>query len=285
LQDWISKQNFDYPIPAHELHCTIILDKENSFPYVPSVYDPPLKIDPSTYEFDLFGSNNDTLVLKFECPQMAKTHRQLKKKYDIPWDYDEYSSHITLAYSADKIPDAMIDFPLLFEKEYHHPYTSGHKEKIKFNEEASNKEWVNIKTGQIIPVNSEYHTDDVFLNPQKYQIETFDGTPFEEYANGHKSSGLISDDEDIYEFMFSNGWVRVFTEEWNIAMEGLNLRSIRKACKILHDAGIYVTGLLIDTFNNEFRGRVYGNDLELFLKRGSIPRRRFVETKKLVHLK
>lgn len=64
--------------------------------------------------FDLFGDDEDTLVMKLKSPELTKRHEQIRKEHGATHDYDSYEPHITLSYDA-----AEIDFSQLpsFDKE------------------------------------------------------------------------------------------------------------------------------------------------------------------------
>jgi len=103
-----------------ELHCTLIYSKE---PYKE-------EIEPESYNavgtfkgFNLFGPENDTLVIEVESQDLTNRNAKLVEKYGFISDFDEYRSHITLSYKftgdINSLPD--IDFMFTLCDEYVEP--------------------------------------------------------------------------------------------------------------------------------------------------------------------
>ena len=120
LAGWMAEHGLNDPEPIDRLHITIVLDGKNKIPYHPRRYNPPIPVDPDTYSIDLFGPDKDILVLRFESPQLEKLHRKLRKKFNIPWDFDSYNPHITLTKSPQIIASELDPprFALEIDREY-----------------------------------------------------------------------------------------------------------------------------------------------------------------------
>jgi len=115
LSAWMNQELIDTPTDASELHCTMVLDKNNKLSHDPIVFDPPLTVDPDSYHIDLFGPDKNILVLRFACPELENRQAELMDKYGLTSDYGEYAPHITL---TNKIQEIKTDLtPPTFELE------------------------------------------------------------------------------------------------------------------------------------------------------------------------
>lgn len=120
LAGWMEQNLIVSPEPIDKLHVTLILDKNKKLPHHPITYNPAIPIDPETYQLDLFGTEKDVLVLKFKSEFLEKRHMQLQKKFQVDWDFPEYSPHITLTTEVQEIRTDMEppDFELELDREY-----------------------------------------------------------------------------------------------------------------------------------------------------------------------
>lgn len=124
IVNWMKKNGIDKPVTSDLLHTTVTLDKERFFDWKPISFNPPLEINPSSYSFELFGPENDVLVLKFDCPELRERHMMSREEYDVKWDWGEYKSHLTLSYDGDNDIDnlELPTFPLIIDREYVQPF-------------------------------------------------------------------------------------------------------------------------------------------------------------------
>lgn len=106
-----------------DYHVTIAYSKWGDLSYVPShnIYEA------HCMEFDLFGEDNDVLVIRLASPELENRHAYLRNK-GYRYDYLEYLPHVTLSTNWDKdLPDSKIlyenDEPivLFFENEWGEP--------------------------------------------------------------------------------------------------------------------------------------------------------------------
>lgn len=112
LVEWTkNNQIADAPSPDR-YHTTIIFSRTRKFPYTPQRWDPPLTVDPSTFELALFGPDRNILVLKFDCPELDARHWKARTEYDLPWDYPEYASHVTLTELDKPFPGDISELPV-----------------------------------------------------------------------------------------------------------------------------------------------------------------------------
>lgn len=120
LTGWLAQNLIIDPEAPDEIHITLILDKTSKFVHVPINYDPPISLDHRTFRIEAFGPENDTLVLRFDCEFLEHRHAQLKAKYDIQWDFPDYSPHITLTDEVQEIATELEppDFELEISGEY-----------------------------------------------------------------------------------------------------------------------------------------------------------------------
>jgi len=120
IAKWI--QDIPNASPIEDLHVTIAFSRNKNISHAPKKFD-DLVIDPKTMEFALFGENKDMLVLKFESPDLEKRHKYLRKKYNLPWDFDEYSPHITLVTGVTKDHKLKLPkFKIQLDHEYIEPF-------------------------------------------------------------------------------------------------------------------------------------------------------------------
>lgn len=117
---WLEENNVKDPTPFKELHVTLLVDKTNTLDHDPIRYDPPLVPKQDTYKVELFGKDQNILVLTFDCPQLTKRHDQVKKRFNVVEDWDEYRPHITLTYTVQEVtgPLEPPDFPIELSHEY-----------------------------------------------------------------------------------------------------------------------------------------------------------------------
>lgn len=120
LAGWMRQNLIQDPEPEGELHITLVIDKDKPIPYHPVKYGTPIPIDPSTYSIDIFGKDNNVMVLKFECPFLEDRHNKLRRKYGLSWDFPSYSPHITLTNTIQEIKTELEvpNFELEFGREY-----------------------------------------------------------------------------------------------------------------------------------------------------------------------
>ena len=108
----------DIPNPTRDFHTTLLFSRKVLPKYDPTEYNEPLtgKFD----GFELFDEGK-ALVLRFDCPELVKRHKELMDEHKATYDYDEYRPHVTLSYDAsdvdiDELPK--VKFPIEIEKEY-----------------------------------------------------------------------------------------------------------------------------------------------------------------------
>lgn len=84
----------DYDI-EEDLHCTLVYS-DKQFVGDVQVKEYSLSVEP--IGFNLFGPNNDVLVLELNDETLINRNKELVEKYGFVSDYDEYKPHITLAF-------------------------------------------------------------------------------------------------------------------------------------------------------------------------------------------
>ena len=104
-------------VDINSLHCTLIYSKQ------PEVNE----IEPAEYtavgtfqEFNLFGEKSDTLVAEINSFDLLRRNEILTQEYKFISDFDEYKSHVTLAYGVENIDINSLppmDFGFVFENE------------------------------------------------------------------------------------------------------------------------------------------------------------------------
>jgi len=134
IKNWIKENGIK--TEHNDYHVTIIIDKEKSFAETPQKHSPPLRIAAKDCKFDLFGPDNNVLVVTFNEPTLTNRHNEIKEKNDINFDFTEYIPHVTLSYDwnmdENNIPKWTVD--LEFAEEYTTPFNDDWSPKSKINE-------------------------------------------------------------------------------------------------------------------------------------------------------
>ncbi len=99
---WMDEQQIPNQCSPDSIHTTIMYTKDRKIPWNNRNYRPAVKLDSNTFKLDLFGEDNNMLVLKFDSEFLTREHNRIKKKYGLSWDYDSYIPHITLAKNIDE---------------------------------------------------------------------------------------------------------------------------------------------------------------------------------------
>lgn len=95
ITKWLQQNHVDEPTEPDDLHVTLIYSRKH-IDHKPISYHPPIVIDPDSYKIELFGDNQNVLVLTFSAPLLERRERALRDRYGVTLDYDEYRPHITL---------------------------------------------------------------------------------------------------------------------------------------------------------------------------------------------
>lgn len=121
LEEWVKKNNIPNPVPKDDYHVTLVYDRNHSLDdYTIEEFD-PIKLDPSTYSFELFGQEKNVLVLAFKNKQLEDKHAWTRQELGFNWDFPSYIPHITLAldvpnFNVSKL--SLPDFPIYLVEEY-----------------------------------------------------------------------------------------------------------------------------------------------------------------------
>lgn len=132
--------------------------------------------------------------------------------------------------------------------------------------------WINVKTRKIIPITEE-HASYVFHNPTEFNLDKEAVRQIKDLGGGwsHK----------LMEIVTKFGWVRG-GKDWSrgfkhsFYLQGYNNENLRKAAIILSEHTVF-DFLAIDTFFETFSSssfiRLYGDELEYWLKTGKFFKR------------
>jgi hypothetical protein len=83
-----------------ELHCTLIYSKK---PYVDEIEAMEYTAVGTFKEFNLFGPEEDTLVVEINSQDLTRRNTELVEEYRFISDFGEYKSHVTLSYDIENI--------------------------------------------------------------------------------------------------------------------------------------------------------------------------------------
>jgi 2'-5' RNA ligase len=126
ILDWLAENKVTDITPKDELHVTLVISKTEKLDYKPIKYKPPLVVEPDTFKIELFGQDNDVMVLTFDCPQLEARHKALRKKYNLDWDWPTYEPHITLTTTIQEITEPLE--PPTFRIELDHEFVEPFEE-------------------------------------------------------------------------------------------------------------------------------------------------------------
>lgn len=119
MSAWMVRNHIPNPVPAHELHCTIIFSKIDPKDYTAS--SSPIDIDLSLGEFDNLGpvDNPKATVIKLpETAALTQRYNLVRSKGAIS-DYPTYIPHITLSYTPFNYSFLTLpQFTITLEREY-----------------------------------------------------------------------------------------------------------------------------------------------------------------------
>lgn len=94
LQDKLGLEN---RVSPEDLHTTIQYSR-NRVPDIEVMEDGGVLKTDGDYELELWGDDEDILVLTFNSESLFNRHHDQMNEYDLTYDYDEYTPHITLSY-------------------------------------------------------------------------------------------------------------------------------------------------------------------------------------------
>lgn len=106
INDFIVDNNI--PNPNTDLHCTLIYSRKYAdFPVSKNVL-----IDCYIKELVIFNNDTNCLVAVLESDYLKERHKELMKRHDLTYDYDEYIPHIALSYDVpDDFDISKIEIP------------------------------------------------------------------------------------------------------------------------------------------------------------------------------
>lgn len=101
LDKWCKESLIPNQNPKEEFHCTLVYSKDNLPPHVELPrYSEPFKIEPSSFQYALFGDRENILVLKFKQEELQARWRSLMDEHKFQYDFPTYIPHLTLSYDV-----------------------------------------------------------------------------------------------------------------------------------------------------------------------------------------
>lgn len=107
INDYIKENKI--PNPTDKIHTTVLYSEK----YLPDFtsqgkIDPPYIVTPGNFVIwetqpDEDGETSNCLVLKVECKQLAKRHKEIIEEHGAVDRHKEFKPHITLSYDAGDI--------------------------------------------------------------------------------------------------------------------------------------------------------------------------------------
>lgn len=153
IAQWIDQQKIPNPVELNDLHTTIVLSKTQKFPWKAKNYSPSKKASSSTYKLELFGKNKNVLVLCFDSNYFQKIHNDIREKFNLPWEFDSYTPHITLSrnipvgFSITNI--VLPEFPIYFDREEVNNYIELKDESAGVGTIQPSNTTIDVKPGEI----------------------------------------------------------------------------------------------------------------------------------------
>lgn len=117
LMNIIKKYNIPSTLTVDDFHTTIIYSRK--YADIENLNDDMEDSEIVAYpkELHVFNTfdNKRALVIKLDCEYLENRHKELMKKYNLTYNYDEYIPNITLSYDIGEmsIPD-IEEFPRFF---------------------------------------------------------------------------------------------------------------------------------------------------------------------------
>lgn len=101
LHDYVRDNKIPTAVRPDRFHTTLLYSRK----YLPN-YKAAGKISPPWFgapqkDFVVWETQDKAskcLILKFDCPQLEKRHKELMKEHEATYDYPKYETHITLSY-------------------------------------------------------------------------------------------------------------------------------------------------------------------------------------------
>lgn len=110
-------------LPSEKMHSTVLYSRKFLPNYKPAGdYDKALEGTPT--DFDVWSSNNEDgsstncLILKYDCDDLVKRHKELMDTHNATYDFPTYDPHITLSYDIgdldiNQLPDIKDLLPII----------------------------------------------------------------------------------------------------------------------------------------------------------------------------
>ncbi len=95
------ENNIPNPIPEKEIHSTLIYSTKYDNIVINDVGEDLGNAEPKKFHIFETQDNKRALVLLIKSEYLTSRHKELMKKYDLTYDFDEYIPHITLSYDIE----------------------------------------------------------------------------------------------------------------------------------------------------------------------------------------
>lgn len=102
LHEFATKLDIPNIVPKDKYHITVIYSTKS----VPKKFKAkgkfkdPLLVQPNHLTIFPTSEGNGALVLELYSAELVKRHKELMKKYDLKYDFDEYKVHVTMSYDV-----------------------------------------------------------------------------------------------------------------------------------------------------------------------------------------
>lgn len=101
IEAGIKALNIPKPIERHKMHSTVVYSRKVLPDFKPrGKLDKPIKATAKTFDIFKSKSGENCLVVKLDCPELVKRHKEIRKEHGATHDFDEYLPHVTLSYDC-----------------------------------------------------------------------------------------------------------------------------------------------------------------------------------------
>ena len=106
ILDFQEQYDIPNPVPADDLHATLLFSRNHLPEYAPSGNLSPGYVGIPN-GFDVW---NDALVMKIDSEQMSNRHNELMATHNnATWDHPSYNPHVTMSYDIGGVDASALD--------------------------------------------------------------------------------------------------------------------------------------------------------------------------------
>lgn len=121
LMDYMHEAGIPNMLDKSKLHTTLLYSRVHCPDYQPNekvnYVGTPKGFEVWDTESSDGGGKSKCLVLKYECPELEKRHKDLRKEHGATHDFPTYNPHITMSYDIGNMkPESFPDITKFLDK-------------------------------------------------------------------------------------------------------------------------------------------------------------------------